>query len=93
MEQAERIQLAPGVNYQSLGEGEDGVLLCLQSGYLFRCNHTAIAILDSLDQRPTLDELLTRFAQHCCLPSDVVRDDLTRFIDDLSAQHLIVKAA
>jgi len=93
MERVERIQLAPGVNFQSLGDGEDGVLLCLQSGYLFRCNHTAIAILDTLGERPTRDELLSRFAAHCRLPSEQVRDDLTRFIDDLAAENLIVKAA
>ena len=93
MEQGERLQLAPGVNFQSLGDGEDGVLLCLQSGYLFRCNHTAIAILDTLSQRPTPDELVARFAAHCQLPSEAIRDDVTRFLDDLATQQLIVKAA
>lgn len=93
MDHAERIQLAPGVNYQSLGKGEDGVLLCMQSGYLFRCNATAIAILDALREMPTRDEVLERFAKHCRMPLERVRGDLVRFIDELQAQHLIVKAA
>ena len=93
MDHAERLQLAPGVSYQSLGEGEDGVLLCMQSGYLFRCNATAVAILDALREMPTRDEILDRFAKQCRMPQEKVRGDLLRFIDDLDAQHLIVKAA
>jgi hypothetical protein len=88
-----RLQLAPGVNYQSLGEGEDGVLLSLQSGYLYRCNHTAISLLDLLRDRPTRDELLTDFASRYGLQREQARGDVLPLLEDLLGQQLIEKAA
>ena len=87
------LRLAHGVNYQSLGEGEDGVLLCMQSGYLYRCNPTAITVLDLLQEQPTVDGLLGAFADCYGLPVEQARGDLLPLLDDLLQERLIEKAA
>jgi len=88
-----RLQLAPGVNFQSLGDGEDGVVLSMGSGYLFRCNHTAVAILEQLHDQPTLVELEKRLASHFGLSEEQAHRDLSAFVADLMREALIVPVA
>ena len=88
-----RIKLAPGTNYQSLGGEEDGVLLSMDSGYLYRCNHTALAALEAITDGATFGELVDRFADRYGLPTDRVRDDLSRLVGNLLDEKLIKKAA
>lgn len=88
-----KIRLAPGVNCQSLGEGEHGVLLSMKSGYLFRFNHTAIAILQALHEQATAEQILAKFADHCGVPPETVHADVTRFLDQLASEKLIEKVA
>jgi len=89
----ERLELAVGVNYQSLGNNEDGVLLSMASGFLFRCNGTAVHVLDAVRDRPTFSELRARFAEHFGLHEDQADADLSCFLDQLLAENLIAKAA
>lgn len=89
----ERLQIADGVNYQSLGDHEDGVLLSMSSGYLYRCNHTALEILNSLKGRPTYSELLSRFATRFGLEDAQARTDLSGFVESLIDEKLIARAA
>jgi hypothetical protein len=88
-----QVQLAPGVHYQSLGDGEDGVLLSMESGYLYRCNHTAVALLDALSDKPTLGELVARVANRYGQSDGTVQEDLSQFVEQLIEEQLIVKAA
>ncbi|HON91647.1 MAG TPA: hypothetical protein PKZ07_08805 [Sedimentisphaerales bacterium] len=43
------LKRAEDVTYQSLGPGEDTVILCLRTGQLHTCNETTRAFLDALD--------------------------------------------
>lgn len=88
-----RLRLADGVNYQPLGDGEDGVMLSLASGCLYRCNHTAIAILDMLQARPTVDRLLAEFANRFAIDAERARADVLPLVRHLVEQHLVEKVA
>lgn len=93
MQDATRIRLARGANFQSLGAGEDGVLLSMDSGYLYRCNHTALAALEAIAGGATFGELVDRFAVRYGLPTERVRDDLSHLVGNLLDEKLIEKAA
>ena len=88
-----RLSLAAGVNYQPLGDGEDGVILSLASGFLYRCNHTAIAILDMLRERPTVDALLDGFAVRFAIDPERARTDVLPLVSQLVEQRLVEKVA
>ena len=53
-----RYQVAKDVTYQSMGQGQEVVLLSLSSGYLYTCNDTTASFLQHLDGRRTLAEVL-----------------------------------
>jgi hypothetical protein len=75
----ERIKLADGVNYQSFGADEDGVMLSLQSGYLYRCNPAAVQLLDRLRAGASL--------------SEQAREDAWSFVEQLLAESLAHRTA
>lgn len=88
-----RLKLADDVNYQPMGDGEDGVILSLSSGYLYRCNCTAIAVLDMLQGSPTVDTLLAEFAARFAIDADQARADVLPLISHLVEQRLVEKVA
>jgi hypothetical protein len=88
-----RLRVAAGVNYQPLGEDEDGVILSLESGSLYRCNHTAIALLDLLHKHPTVDGLVTEFADRFAIDAERARTDVLILLDQLVEERLVEKAA
>lgn len=93
MDEQVRVRLAPGVNYQELGEGEDAVILSMSSGYLYRCNATAVGVLHALRDQPTFGELVLRFADYHGLQAEQAREDLSQFLHALLEEQLVVKAA
>lgn len=88
-----RLRVAEGVNYQAMGDGEDGVILSLTSGCLYRCNHTAIAILEMLRDRPTVDALLAEFAGRFAIDAERARADVLPLVGHLVEQRLVEKVA
>jgi len=88
-----RFKVAEGVNYQSLGDGEDGVVLSLASGHLYRCNHTAIAVLDLLRTCPTVDGVIAEFARLFAVDTEQARADVASLVDHLVNERLVEKAA
>lgn len=89
----DRLRIENGVSYQLLGNQEDGVLLSMASGYLYRCNPTAVEILNSVQNQPTYAELLTQFSSRYGLEETHAQADLSRFVAELIAEKLIAKAA
>lgn len=88
-----RLRVAEGVNYQAMGDGEDGVILALKSGCLYRCNHTAIALLDMLRDRPTLGDLVAGFAGRYAIDTEQARADVLPLLRHLVEQQLVEKVA
>lgn len=89
----ERLRVAAGVNYQPLGDDEDGVILSLESGSLYRCNQTAITLLDLLRTCPTVDGLLAEFADRFAIDIDRARTDVLPLLGQLVEERLVEKAA
>ena len=89
----ERFELAIGVNFQSLGAGEDGVLLSMESGVLYRCNGTAVDILDILRERPTFEQLCGQLAMRFEIDESRADTDLSAFLEQMLEEGLITKAA
>lgn len=90
---AGRFKVAAGVNYQSLGDGEDGVVLSLSTGHLYRCNHTAVAVLDLLQTCPSVDGVIAEFARRFALDIAQARADVAALVDQLVTERLVEKAA
>jgi hypothetical protein len=90
MDEHSRVRLAPGVNYQALGEGEDAVILSMSSGYLYRCNATAVGVLDALRGEPTVRELVLQFADRHGLQPEQAREDLAQFLHVLLEEQLVL---
>jgi hypothetical protein len=88
-----RFQLAADVSYQSFGDEEEGVVLSLNSGYLYGCNTSALAFLESLDGQRTFGQVVGRFANRFAIDSDRARRDLTDLAQRLLEDQLIVASA
>jgi len=89
----ERLRVATGVNYQPLGDDEDGVILSLESGSLYRCNHTAITLLDLLHTCPTVEGLVAEFADRFAIDIERARADVLPLLGQLVEERLVEKAA
>ena len=89
----ERIKLADGVNYQSFGADEDGVVLSLQSGYLYRCNPAAIELLDRLRAGASLLELQSVLSEGFDVTAEQAQEDASSFVEQLLAESLAQRTA
>lgn len=89
----EQFMLSEGVSYQSFGGDEDGVMLSMQSGYLYRCNSTALCLLDRLRDGATVGALQTQLESEYELAEDQARNDARQFIDHLLSEKLARRVA
>ena len=78
------LTLADDVTFQSMGEGEQTVVLSLSSGYLYTCNATTESFLKALDGQATVGQILTGLAEQY----EVSLDRLSRDILALAQQML-----
>jgi hypothetical protein len=93
MQNHARFTLAAGVHYESLGAGEDGVLLSIESGYLYRCNYTAVTMLGLLEQGATFEETVTEMSSRFAAEPQQVRGDVAQLLDSLLAERILAEAA
>ena len=90
MKGSARLTLAHDVTYQSLGSGEDTVILSLGSGRLYTCNETACAFLSALDGERTLDGVLRVLEEEFDAPPETLREDMEVLADELMREKLVV---
>ncbi len=88
-----RITLAPDVTFQSLGPGQETVLLSFKSGYLYTCNETTEAFLRAVDGRKTLSEIVDIILQDYEVPRDVLLRDMAALAEKLAAEKLLTISA
>jgi len=84
------LRRAEDVTYQSLGPGEDTVILCLRTGQLHTCNETTRAFLDALDQPRTFQGVFERLFEQYEVPPEKLRADMTRLLEDLLREGIVV---
>lgn len=92
MDDGTRLRLAQDVSYQSLGPGEQTVLLSLTSGYLYTCNETTAAFLDALDGDRTFGRVIGMLLEEFEVAPEELRADMAELVEQLMAEGLIVEA-
>ena len=87
-----RFILADDVTFQSMGPGEDTVVLSLGSGYLFTCNETSESFLRALGAGKTFTEIVDELAEEYDVPKSRLQADLAALAEKMLAEKLIVSA-
>ncbi len=88
-----RLTFPPGVAFQQLGEDQDGVMMSLSSGYLYRCNRTASVVLAAIAAGKTLDEATAALSQQFGVAEEQVQRDVDALVKTLSERKLLCVAA
>ena len=89
LDESVRLALSDDVAHQSLGEGQDTVVLSLKSGYLYTCNETTQSFLKALDGRRTLGEAVDLLEAEYDVPREKLGADLAAMAEELLAEKLI----
>ncbi len=84
-----RFCLSDDVVFQSLGDGQETVLLSLGTGFLFSCNDTTRAFLEAVDGKKTLAEIGRELVAVFTVSEDRVIADLRILADRMLAEGLI----
>jgi pyrroloquinoline quinone biosynthesis protein D len=92
MSQTARLRLAQDVTRQTLGPGEDTVILSLRSGCLYTCNETSAAFLDAMDGTRTLEEIVACLHDKFEVPRETLTKDMADLAEKLLAEGLIVES-
>lgn len=86
-----KLRLADDVSYESLGEGEETVILSFSTGYLYTCNETAAAFLDALDGQRTVDEVVDLLEAQFDAPRERIQADAVELANELISENLVVE--
>lgn len=91
LSQNARLKLADDVTFQSLGPGEETVVLSLNSGYLYTCNETTDAFLRRLDSRRPLAAVIDLLFDEFQVHREALSADMTELAAKLLEEKLIVE--
>jgi pyrroloquinoline quinone biosynthesis protein D len=83
-------QVAKDISYQSMGPGEQTVILALKTGNLYTCNDTSEAFLKALDGRSDLGQVAARLAEQFDATEGQLLADLSELAEQLLAEGIIV---
>jgi coenzyme PQQ synthesis protein D (PqqD) len=86
-------RLAASTNFQSFGDGEEGILLSLNSGYLYSCNAVAAMFLEGIEAQNSLATIAGRLVEHFEVNHDLACRDLARLAEELLDERLIERIA
>ncbi len=84
------LRRADDVTYQSLGPGEDTVILCLRTGQLHTCNETTRMFLDALDRPRAFKEVFDRLYDQYEVSPEKLEADMVRLVEDLIREGIVV---
>ena len=88
-----RFRLAEDVTHETLGPGEDTVILCLRNGQLYTCNETTALFLRAMDGRRTFGQIVDYLLERLDVSREVLWRDLAEVADRLTAEKIIVETA
>ncbi len=86
-----RLRLADDVSFQSLGPGEETVLLSLNSGFLYTCNETTAAFLRTLDGKRSLGAVVAELLNQFRVAPEVLGRDMSKLASKLLEEKLLVE--
>ena len=84
------LRRADDLTYQSLGENQDTVILSLDSGQLYTCNHTAEKFLSALDGSRSFADIIELLAQQFEVPREQLQADMKSLAEQMIREGLIV---
>ena len=85
-----RFKVAEDVKYQSMGPGEQTVVLSLNSGQLFTCNETTASFIEAMDGRRSFAEIVDALVEKYEVSRERLHADLAGMANELLAEKLIV---
>ena len=91
LSQNARLRLADDVTFQSLGPGEETVVLSLNSGYLYTCNETTAAFLRGLDGKKSLAAVIDSLFDEFEVSRETLGKDMTALAAKLLEEKLLVE--
>ena len=91
LSQNARLRLADDVTFQSLGPGEETVVLSLNSGYLYTCNDTTAAFLRGLDGKKSLTAVIESLCNEFEVSRETLGKDMTALAAKLLEEKLLVE--
>ncbi|NLF32005.1 MAG: PqqD family protein [Planctomycetes bacterium] len=84
-------RLADDVTWQSMGEGDDTVILSLTTGALFTCNATTAALLGALDAARPFGAVVDAVAERFDVARDRLAADLAEMVERMVQRGLVVR--
>lgn len=88
-----RFSFPPGVAFQQLGDDQDGVMMSLSTGYLYRCNRTASVVLAAISEGKSIDDAVNSLSAQFGVHAERVRRDVDLLIASLRERKLLAAAA
>lgn len=89
MDDSTRLQLADDVTFQSMGDGEQTVVLSLTTGALFTCNDTTRSLLAAVDGERTFGEIVDTVLTQFDIPREKLHADLGAMAQQLIDEGLV----
>ena len=87
------LRRAQDVTFQSLGENQDTVILSLDTGQLYTCNHTAEDFLAAVDGNRSFVDIIELLARQFDAPRRQIEDDINALAEQMIKEGLILPDA
>jgi hypothetical protein len=83
------LTLSSKVSFQPLGPDEGAVVLRTDSGQLYTCNDTALALIQAVDGQRSLGAITDLMLDEFDVARDLLATDLIRLADELQAEGIV----
>ncbi len=86
------ISFPAGVAFQPLGVDQDGVMLSVSTGFIYRCNRTATIALSELIAGKSKPEAARAVMEEFDVDAEQAERDIDTLLEDLSNRELLIRA-
>ncbi|MBM3860518.1 MAG: PqqD family protein [Verrucomicrobia bacterium] len=87
------LRLADDAQFQSLGEGQQTVIVSLNSGALYTCNDTTKSFLQAMDGKKPFGQIIDALASEYEVKREKLHADMTALAEKLVKEKLVVAHA
>jgi len=87
------LALAPNATFQPLGENEGAVVLMVDSGQLYTCNDTTVALLQVLDGKRNFGALIDAMLEEYEVERDVLASDVREMLAELESEGIVTRVS
>ena len=85
------LALTPAATFQPLGEQEGAVILMVDSGQLYSCNDTTVALLSAIDGTRSFGAVIDLVNAEFDVDRDVLAADLREVVDELVREGILAE--